>query len=140
MEEQINLDGLSTCFCRLKLSKQLLFHKTCNGISLENLCGITDNHSFVHLLMGYHLNVDNKFIDDFKTSMSFEGKNGTKIEYKKVFRQVCLDSCTIKNTTTYIHHQVRSLVESYFLLRTLVYFVCVHLTEQIPFGKHCSPG
>ena len=38
--------------------------------------------------MGYHSNADNKFIDDYKTNISFEGKNETKIEYKNVFASV----------------------------------------------------
>ena len=37
--------------------------------------------SFVRLLMGYHSNADNKFMDDHKTDISFEGKNGSKKEY-----------------------------------------------------------
>ena len=40
---------------------------------------------FVRLLMGYHSNADNKFMDDYKTKISFEGKNGSKKEYKEVF-------------------------------------------------------
>ena len=36
---------------------------------------------FVRLLMGYHSNADNKFMDDHKTDISFEGKNGSKKEY-----------------------------------------------------------
>ena len=39
----------------------------------------------VHLLMGHHSNVDNKFMDDYKTNISFKGKNGSKKEYKEVF-------------------------------------------------------
>ena len=35
--------------------------------------------------MGYHLNADNKFTDDYKTDISFEGLNETIIEYKKIF-------------------------------------------------------
>ena len=35
----------------------------------------------VRLLMGYHSNADNKFMDDYKTDISFEGKNGSKKEY-----------------------------------------------------------
>ena len=35
----------------------------------------------VHLLKGYHSNADNKFMDDHKTDISFEGKNGSKKEY-----------------------------------------------------------
>ena len=31
--------------------------------------------------MGYHSNADNKFMDDHKTDISFEGKNGSKKEY-----------------------------------------------------------
>ena len=36
---------------------------------------------FVRILMGYHSNADNKFMDDHKTDISFEGKNGSKKEY-----------------------------------------------------------
>ena len=49
--------------------------------------------------MGYHSNAGNKFLDHYKTNISFEGKNEPKIEYKKVFRHVCLDCCKIQNTT-----------------------------------------
>ena len=47
--------------------------------------------------MGYHLNMDNKFIDHYKTNISSEGKNETKIEYKRFSRHVCLDSCKIQD-------------------------------------------
>ena len=35
--------------------------------------------------MGYHSNEDNKFMDDYQTDISFEGKNGNTREYKEVF-------------------------------------------------------
>ena len=35
----------------------------------------------VCLLMGYHSNADNKFMDDYMTDISFEGKNGSEKEY-----------------------------------------------------------
>ena len=47
--------------------------------------------------MGYHLNVDNKLIDHYKTNISSEGKNETKIEYKRFSRHACLDSCKIQD-------------------------------------------
>ena len=31
--------------------------------------------------MGYHSNADNKFMNDHKTDIGFEGKNGSKKEY-----------------------------------------------------------
>ena len=80
----------------------------------------------VCLLSGYHSNADNKFIDDNHIISS--GKNETKIEYKMVFRNVCLDSCKIQNTTMFVHHKIHFLVESYFLPRRLLYFVCVRMT------------
>ena len=46
------------------------------------------NHTiniFVCLLMRYHSNEDNEFVDDYKTNISFEGKKETKIECKTGF-------------------------------------------------------
>ena len=47
------------------------------------------SHRLVRLLVGttneQQTNANNKFMDDYKTSISFEGKNETEIEYKKGF-------------------------------------------------------
>ena len=48
--------------------------------------------------MGYHSNANNKFMDDYKTNISSEGKNGRKKEYKEVFRHGFVDSCKIQVT------------------------------------------
>ena len=46
------------------------------------LLGEELNYNYVvRLLMGYHSNADNKFMDDYKTDISFEGRNGSKKEY-----------------------------------------------------------
>ena len=82
----------------------------------------------VRLLMEYHSNANNKFIDDYKTNISFEVKNETKIEYKKVFLGMFV---WIAEKYHYVHTPLNTLTSG---------IVCPRMTEQIPFGKHCSPG
>ena len=53
--------------------------------------------------MGYHSNADNKFMDDYKTDISFEGKNGSKKNTKRFFRHVFVDSCKIHSGSPYFH-------------------------------------
>ena len=54
----------------------------------------------VRLLIGYHSNADNKFMDDYKASISFEGKNRRKENTKRFFRHVFVDSCKIHSNTS----------------------------------------
>ena len=82
-------------------------------------------------------------MDDYKTDISFEGKNGSKKEYKEVFLGMSL---WIAAKYTQIHHQIYLIVESYFLPSTLPSFgLCSHnrtntLWEYIiPLVRSASP-
>ena len=77
----------------------------CRSQSLLNLArdyfsSSATQTNVVRLLIGYHSNADNKVMDDYKTNISFEGKNRSKREYKEVFRHVFVDSRKIHSNTS----------------------------------------
>ena len=54
----------------------------------------------VRLLIGYHSNANNKFMDDYKTNISFEGKNRRKENTKRFYRHAVVDSCKMHSNTS----------------------------------------
>ena len=50
--------------------------------------------------MGYHSDADNKFMVDYKTNISFEGKDRSKKNTERFFRHVFVDSCKIYSNTS----------------------------------------